>query len=211
MSAVESPATPPAEEVLCELRLRVDALDEHLPHLRGQLVVEQLRLLLADGVDDVERERHVHRLVAEHPIGAGGEPVEQPSRAEEVDVGEGAVEEEPLDDRGEADQVQQERPPVLARLQSVEGEDRVDPPEAEVGLVLDRRNVVDGGERVVPLRLVGHVGVEEGQVELHVHRLLEELPREVEAPLRAVHVLVEVEHQVVGHDGVAGREERDQP
>ena len=83
--------------------------------------------------------------------------------------------------------------------------------EAEVGLGLDRGDVVDRRERLVPLGLVGDVGVEQGQVELHVHRLLEQLPREVEPALGGVDVLVEVEHQVVRHDRVAGREEGDQP
>ena len=90
-------------------------------------------------------------------------------------------------------------------------EDRVDPPEAELGLGLDRRDVLDRGERLVPLVLVGDVGVEQGQVELDVHRLLEQLAGQVEPALGAVDVLVEVEHQVVGHDRVAGGEERDQP
>ena len=83
---------------------------------------------------------------------------------------------------GEADDVEQERPPVLPRPQRVELEDRVDPPEAEVRLRLDRRDVLDRGERLVPLRLVGHVGVEQGQVELDVHRLLEQLAGQVEPP-----------------------------
>ena len=81
----------------------------------------------------------------------GRQPVEEAARAQEVDVGERAVEEQPLDDRGEADQVEQELPPVLAGLELVEVEDRVDPPEAEVGLGLDRGDVVDRRERLVPL------------------------------------------------------------
>ena len=153
----------------------------------------------------------MHRLVAEDPVRAGGQAVEQAARAEEVDVGEGAVEEQPLDHRREADQVEQELATVLPGLELVEVEDRVDPPEAEVRLGLDRGDVVDRRERLVPLGLVGHVGVEQGQVELHVHRLLEELAGEVEPTLGGVDVLVEVQHQVVGHDRVAGGEERDQP
>ena len=98
-----------------------------------------------------------------------------------------------------------------AVVSSSQLEDRVDPPEAELGLAPDRRDVLDRRERLVPLALVGHVGVEQGQVELDVHGLLEQLARQVEPALGRVDVLVEVEHQVVGHDRVAGGEERDQP
>jgi hypothetical protein len=58
--------------------------------------------------------------------------------------------------------------------------------------------------------VIGHVGVEQRQVELHVQRLLVELARQVHPRLGGVDVLVEVEHQVVGDDRVAGGEERDQ-
>ena len=97
---------------------------------------------------------------------------------------------------------------VSSRSRSKTG---VDPAEAEVRLVLDRRDVVDGREGLVPLALVGHVGVEQRQVELHVHRLLEQLPGQVQPAFRGVDVLVEVEHEVVRDDRVAGGEERDEP
>ena len=58
---------------------------------------------------------------------------------------------------------------------------------------------------------IGHVGVEQRQVELHVQRFLVELARQVHARLGRVDVLVEVEHEVVRDDRVAGREERDEP
>ena len=138
-------------------------------------------------------------------------PLQQPAGAQEVDVGEGAVEEQPLDAGGEADQVEQERPPVGAGPQLPQVEDRVDPAEAELGLAPDRGDVLDGGERGEAFLLVGHVGVEQVQIELDVHGLLEQLPGQVEPALRGVDVLVEVEHQVVGDDGVAGGEERHQP
>ena len=69
----------------------------------------------------------------------------------------------------------------------------------------------DGGERRGPLGLVRHVGVQQGQVELHVHGFLEQLPGEVEPALGRVDVLVEVQHQVVRDDRVPGGEERDEP
>jgi hypothetical protein len=71
--------------------------------------------------------------------------------------------------------------------------------------VLDRR------ERALPLVRIGQVGVQQGQVELDVHRLLEQVPGQVQPRLRGVDVPVQVEHQVVGDDRVAGGEERDQP
>ncbi len=62
-----------------------------------------------------------------------------------------------------------------------------------------------------PLGLVGHVGVQQRQVELHVHGFLEQLPGQVQPAFGRVDVLVQVEHEVVGHDRVAGGEERHQP
>ena len=83
--------------------------------------------------------------------------------------------------------------------------------EAELGLAGDRRDALDGGEGVRPGGVVGQVGVEQGQVELDVYGLLEQLPGQVEAGFRRVDVLVEVEHEVVRDDRVAGGEERDEP
>ena len=78
-----------------------------------------------------------------------GEPVQQPARAEEVDVRERPEEEEPLDARGEADQVQQELLALGARLEALEVLDRVDPAKAELRLLPDRRDVLDRRERPV--------------------------------------------------------------
>ena len=61
-----------------------------------------------------------------------------------------------------------------------------------------------------PARLVGHVGVEQSQVELDVHGLLEELTRRIEPGFGRVDVLVQVEDEVVRHNRVAGGEESDQ-
>ena len=99
----------------------------------------------------------------------------------------------------------------LAGLRAVEVLDRVDPAEAEVGLALDRRDVLDRRERLLALGHVRQVVVEQGQVELDVQRLLVELARQVHPRLGRVDVLVEVEHQVVADDRVAGGEERHQP
>jgi len=170
------------DEVLGELGLALDGFGEHVPDLLGHLVVEEVGLFAASGFDDVERERHVHRLVAEHPVRAGGQAVEQAARTQEVDVGEGAVEEQAFDARGETDQVEQELPAVGPGFEAVQVAERVDPAEAELGLPRDRRDVLDGGERLEALVLVGDVGVQEVQVELDVHGLLEQLPGEVEPP-----------------------------
>ena len=97
-----------AEHVGSEQVLAVDGLVEHLADVGFEFGVEQLGLLLAHGVDDLEREVHVAALVAEHPVGAVGQTVQQALRAQEVHVGERREEEQPLDARGEADQVEQE-------------------------------------------------------------------------------------------------------
>ena len=47
-------------------------------------------------------------FVAEDPVGAGGEAMQQAAGAQEVDVGKGGEEEEAFDAAGEADQVEQE-------------------------------------------------------------------------------------------------------
>ena len=67
-----------------------------------------------------------------------------------------------------------------------------------------------GVERRGALVLVGDVGVEQRQVELDVQRLFVQLARQEHAGLGRVDVLVEVEHEVVRHDRVAGGEERDE-
>ena len=102
-------------------------------------------------------------------------PDAKPFSSHEVDVGECGVEEEPLDAGGEADEVEQELALLLVRVQRVEVVDGVDPLEAEVGLLLDGGDGVDGAEHLVTLVDVRDVGVEEGEVELDVEGLLEEL------------------------------------
>jgi hypothetical protein len=137
--------------------------------------------------------------------------VKEPARPEEVDIGERAEEEEPLDARREADEVEQELPPLGPGLEALEALDRIDPPETERRLRSYRRDVLDRGEGARALRGVRDVRVEEREVELHVQRLLVELTRQVHPRLGGVDVLVEIEDEVVRDDGVAGGEERDQP
>ncbi len=59
--------------------------------------------------------------------------------------------------------------------------------------------------------MIGHVGVEQRQVELDVQRLFEQLARQIHPRLGCVEVAVEIEDQVVRDDRVAGGEERDEP
>ena len=74
----------------------------------------------------------------------------------------------------------------------------------------DRRNVFDGGKGRGAVVGIGHVVVEQGEIELDVNGLFIELPGEIEPRLGRVDVLVEVQHQVVGDDRVAGGEEGDE-
>ena len=147
-------------------------------------------------------------LVAEHPVGAGRQPVQQPLGAQEVHVGEGGEEEQPFDAGREADEVQQELAPLGVAVEAVQAVDGAHPAEAELGLAADRGDVLHGGEGGVALGEVGHVVVQQREVELHVQRLLVELPRQVHARLGGVDVLVQIQHQVVRDDRVAGGEER---
>jgi hypothetical protein len=68
----------------------------------------------------------------------------------------------------------------------------------EVGLGADGRDVLHGRERAVSVVGVGHVGVEQREIELHVQGFFVELPRQVHARFGGVEVPVEREHQVVG-------------
>ena len=76
-----------------------------------------------------------------------GQAVQQAARAQEVDVGERAEEEQPLDAGGEADEVEQELPPLLARLEPVAGR-WIESIQRRQNSALraDRRDVLDRGE-----------------------------------------------------------------
>ncbi len=58
---------------------------------------------------------------------------------------------------------------------------------------------------------IGHVVVQQRQIELDVQRFLEQLPRQVHARFGRVDVPVQADDQIVRHDGIAGGEERHQP
>ena len=138
-------------------------------------------------------------------------PLSRPFERRKYTYAKAAKKNRPSMQRGEADQVEQELLALLGRLDAVEALDRVDPLEAELGLGPDRRDVLDRRERGLALGHVGDVVVEQRQVELHVQRLFVQLPRQVHPGLGRVDVLVQVEHQVVRHDRVAGGEERHEP
>jgi two-component system LytT family response regulator len=198
------------KHVLGEQGFAGDRVFHHLLDLRAHGVVKQLGLLLAHRAHDIEGEGHVAALVAEHPVGARGEAMQQAARTQVIDVGERGIEEQAFDAGGEADQVEQELLALFARLQSLQVLDRVDPLEAELALGADRGDVLDRRKRLVALGRVRNVGVEQGEVELHMQRLLVKLARQIHARFGRVDVLVQVQHQVVRHDGVAGGEERHQ-
>jgi hypothetical protein len=88
------------EEVFSELGLAVDGLTEHGDDLGFEVGVPEIGLLGADNVDDLEGELQVAVLIAEDPVGAAGEAVQQALGAEEVDVGEGSEAEEAFDAGG---------------------------------------------------------------------------------------------------------------
>jgi len=199
------------QHVVRELRLDVDRLNDHLPDPVGEILIEQLGLLSPDRADHLEREVHVCRLVPEHPIRAGRQSVQQSLRPQEIDIGERRKEEQPLDARSETDEVQHEGLAVLCGGQLIERPHAVHPAETEVGLGGNGGNVLDGRERRRSLVEVGDVVVEQRQVELHVQRFLVQLPAQIHTSLRAVDVLVQVQHQVVSDDRVTGGEECHEP
>ena len=114
MSAGDMPATPCAEQVLGELRLGVDRL---APASRRTSAASSSSNRSGSSARTVSTTSNANAMCIDSSrntqLVPGGQPVEQAARAQEVDVGERAVEEQPLDAGGEADQVEQERPPVL--------------------------------------------------------------------------------------------------
>jgi hypothetical protein len=185
----------------------IDRFFDHQRDALTEIVVEQFGLLGPDRIDYLEGEVHVHRLVAEDPVRSCSETVEQPLAAQEVHIGEGGEEEQTLNACGEADQVHEEPFAILFGLQRSVG-NIAHPLETELGLGPDRGDVLDGGEGFSPFVVIGDVVIEKVQVELNVQRLFVELSAQVHPGFGRVDVLVEVEHQVVGHDRVAGGEER---
>jgi hypothetical protein len=161
-------------------------------------------------VDDLESELEVCALIAEDPVRSRRKAVQQALGAQEVDIGEGREEEQTFNAGGEADQVQQELAAVLYGLQVIELLNGVHPAHAEIGLLVNRRNVLHGGEGGGALVGIRDVVVQQREVELHVHSLFKQLAREIETSFRRIDVLVEIQHQVVGDDGVTGGEEGDQ-
>jgi hypothetical protein len=117
----------------------------------------------------------VAALVAEYPIGAGGESMEQAFGAQEVYVGEGGEEEQAFNACGEANEIEQELAALLTGLELVERLNGVHPLHAEVGLLGDGGDVLDGSEGGGSLFGVGYVVVEQREIELHVHRLFKKL------------------------------------
>ena len=195
---------------MCEGVFAFNGLLDHLYDLLAELVVEQVGFFLAGGGDDFQGEVHVAAFVAEHPVGAGGEAVEQTFGAQEIHIGERREEEQPLYAGGEADEVEEEPLAVLAGLEGGELVDGIYPAEAEVGFLADGRDVLHGGEGFVTLLRVGDVVVQQGEIELDVQGFFVELARQIHPSLGRIDVLVEIDDEVVGHDSVARSEERHQ-
>ena len=127
------PAMPPPRRSWAKVYFAFHGFLDHLYDLLAELVVEQVGFFLAGGGDDFQGEVHVAAFVAEHPVGAGGEAVEQPFGAQEINIGERREEEQPFYAGGEADEVEEEPLAVLAGLEGGELVDGIYPAEAEVG------------------------------------------------------------------------------
>ena len=138
-------------------------------------VVEQVRFFGSNSVHDFEGEVHVATLVAEDPVGAVGKAVEQALGAQEVHVGERCEEEQAFDAGCEADQVHQELTTFVLGVQLADTVEAAHVLEAEVSLLLDRRNVLDRSECCLAFVHVGDVVVEQCEVELHMQRFFVEL------------------------------------
>ncbi len=170
-----------------------------------------MRALASHGVDDFVGEGHVRALVAEHPGGAGGEARQQAARAQEVDVSEGTEEEQALDAAREAGEVEQEAALVVVAARAFEREYLVGPALTELGLAADRGNVLDGRKRLCAALGIGHVVVQQREIELDVQRFLEQLSRQVHARFGRIDVPVQTDDEIVRHDRIARGEEGHQP
>ena len=56
--------------------------------------------------------------------------------------------------------------------------------------------------------MVRDVGIQESEVELHMHGFFIKLARKIHPRFRRVDVLIQIQHQVVGYDRISGGEER---
>ena len=88
---------------------------------------------------------------------------------------------------------------------------RIHPLHAELRFLRDGRNILNRRERSSTFVGIGHVVVQQRQIELHMHRLFIELARKIQPGFGRVDVLVEVQHQVVRDDRIARRKERHEP
>src|SRR5262249_31888691 len=104
------------QQVFGKLRLCIDGLVHHLDDLPLQVFVPQLRLLTAHDVHHFECEFEMAALVAEDPVGATGETVQQSLGAKEIHISENREDEQAFDAGCEADEIEQKLPPLLLCL-----------------------------------------------------------------------------------------------
>src|SRR6266702_1278920 len=139
-------------------------------------------------------------FIAKNPVCTGGESVQQPFGAQEVHVGEGSEKEAPFDAGRKADEVQQKLPAMFACLELIEFLNGVHPLHAEVCFLCNGRDLLDGGKRGCALVRLGNIIVKQGEIEMYMHCLFEELARKIEPGLGRVDVPVEIENEVIRND-----------
>ncbi len=137
--------------------------------------------------------------------------MQQPARTQVVHVGKSREKEQPLDTGRETSEVEQKLAAVGGGLDAIKRLQVLDPAKTEIRLRLDAGDVLHRRERFRALGRIRQIGIEQGEVELHVQGFLVELPRQVHARFRRIDVPVEVQNEIVRHDRIAGGEEGHQP
>ena len=131
-------------------------------------------LFAPHGVEHFECERHVRALIAEHPVRAGGKARQQPARTQEVHVGKSAEEEQAFDAGREAGEIQQKATLVGIGLEMLPSENTSSVQRWQNSALrrIDGMLSIAAKACGAPL-LVGHVVVEQRQIELDVQRFLD--------------------------------------
>src|SRR6187402_545193 len=195
------------EKIFSKLRFGVDRFFHHDDDLALQLRVPKIRLLRTHNLHDFEGELKMRALVTEDPVGARSKAMQEALGTEEVDISKRREEEETFDASSKADEVEKELAAMLLRLQCLQLLNAVHPLHAEVSLLGDGRDVLYCSEGGITLFRLWNVVIQKREVELHMHGLFKQLPREVKTRLGRVDVLVKVEHEIVRNDRVSGCEE----
>src|SRR5260370_25463423 len=104
-----------AQNVIRERHFRFHSVLQHGRYAPLQIFFEQVRLLLSDRASHFQSKLNMGTLVAEDPVRAGSEAVQQPTRTEKIHVGKGCKKEQTLDATGKADQIHTEIAALLKR------------------------------------------------------------------------------------------------